>query len=205
MPPNLYRIAMTLSVGEVSGALELTWPAQLAFPNRAAVAAALERAMPTAWAPEDVWIPPPGEFLPEPRILSINRDFAPDYFMLGCDFVSAQLRDALSPLEEHIRYVPVDARASSDAFLARDYRVAVFPSLTPFEQVFIEAYLSRGPVDVFKPSIRDGFAPPTPIFTVATGPWLMCTRTVVDLALARDVSGISFFDYLTDEEIVPGA
>lgn len=204
MAHQLYRMAPTLPVLLAIENLELASPPRLTFANRRAMADALEQNLPEAWTPDRVWFPPEHDFLPPPRIVSTDKNFAPDFFMLGFEFLSARLR-AIMPAAKGVRYVEIDAAGSSEAFLRQDYRLAVFPSLTPFAQVFIDAYFAASPSDTFKPPIRDGFAPPTPVFTVATGPWLMCTRDVLDRVMGNAVSGVAFFDYETDEERIPTA
>ena len=104
---------------------------------------------------------------PAARIESKDCAFAPYFFMLGCEFVSARLRAILSPFTGQTCFVDVDASDSSDAFRAQDYSIAIPPSLSPFEQVFIDAVMEAGPHvnPVFR--VREGFRPAEPIFHVA--------------------------------------
>ena len=199
----LYRMTSTATVLQAVEALELSAPAQFSFPNRREVADALEAHMPKTWTPGTLWTPPADTFYPTPRIISTDVSFAPDYLMLGIDLFSARFRKIIERAAPLVRFIEINAAGSSESFLKRDYRAAAFPSLTPFSRVFIDAYLYAGMPAIFKPPMKPGFGPASPIFHVATSAWIMCTRDIVDLVMETSVSGVSFFDYETDEELAP--
>jgi hypothetical protein len=105
-----------------------------------------------------------------------------------------------------VKYFDIDDSKSCDKFRSMDYRMAVFPFLSPFESVFEdvakEAILNRTPLPKCK--IRRGFEPDVPIFNVATGPWLMCTQEFVRCVTPHVTSGLMFVNHETEEMLIPG-
>lgn len=203
---NLFKIVTAPETGEMMDRLELSTPPSLSFENRAEIAAIFERLSPAEWTVGEIWAPAPDCLFPEARLISTAGEFTPDFFLLSYEFFSSSLRDIMAPFAEYIEYVDVDATGSCDAFLEKDYKMAVFTSLSPFDRVYSDVameYFAKGEYPPKLP-VREDFEPAAPIFNLATGPWLMCTEEVVAEIMPFSVSGLTFINYQTDEVLIPG-
>jgi hypothetical protein len=203
---HLFSIASTLEALEMMTELELSKPPGLLFENRTEISQVYQSLSPKEWAVDDVRLPPSGCVFPEAKIISRSNEFAPDYFLLSYDFVSKSLRDILQEFSDHIKYIDIQAEGSSETFLDMDYKMMISPSLSPFNRMYsdiVMEYFSKGEYPP-KFSIRDNFEPISPIFSLATGPWLMCTEEIVAAVMPHPISGLSFVNYETDEVLIAG-
>lgn len=205
--PRLYRIGPTLEALETLERLELSEPPLFAFQNRPQVAEALEKAKPATWTLEDVWRLAPDVAMLAAKVVAKGDDFALDYFLSGLDFISDKLWEILEPFAPTARRLDVDFAGSNPAFIAQNYVLPIFPSLSPFEKMFIDTFqedADRAHGGTLQMKVRPGFRPAAPIFNVATSPWLMCTEDVVDAVMPHPVRGLEFVNHETDELLVPG-
>lgn len=203
---KLFIIANTLDVGENLVRLELSKPPRFDFSNSAEIFCALETYMPDKWALDDVWLPPIEIYAPKAKIESKDKNFRPDYLMRSGNFISKRLRDVLDNINVLVKYFDIEYIDCSENFVNKDYRMAIFPHASPFTEVFIDLadrYLLNGELHLHT-NVRPSFRPPSPIFNVATGPWLMCTEQVVVEAMRHNVEGLMFIDPATGEFLMQG-
>jgi hypothetical protein len=204
---NLFKVVTTGETGALMERLELSRPPRLLFENRTEIAEVYERMLPGKWSISDSWIPSSDYSFPKAEIISTDCEFTPDFFLLSYEFVSRRFRSVFEKFAEYIEYVDVRSLGSCIDFLEKDYKMAVFASLSPFDRVFRDIameYFEKGEYPP-KLKVREGFEPVAPIFNLATGPWLMCTEEVVAEIMPHAVSGLSFVNYETDEVLIPGS
>jgi hypothetical protein len=204
---NLFKIITTLETGEAMDRLELSKPPRLMFENRTEISEVYESLLPEEWTVHDVWMPSSDCPFPDAKIISRDSEFTPDFFLLSYEFFSSSLRDTMEKFAKYIEYFDIQGSGSCEEFLEKDYKMAIFPSLSPFDRVFSDIsteYLAKGEYPP-KLKVRDGFEPVAPIFNLATGPWLMCTEEVVAETMPHSVSGLAFVNYETDELLIPGS
>jgi hypothetical protein len=159
------------------------------------------------WDLDEVWMPNGELILSEARLKCKDDLFLPDYIFIGFDFFSELLREVVSKFEKYIHYTKVNDKGSYPEFREKRYSLATFPFMSPFEKVYIEVmepYLKTGQPFPHL-SVRKNFVPSSPIFRVATCPWLMCTQDFVDEVMPHKVEGLVFQDHETNEELVPGS
>ncbi|MEO7687824.1 MAG: hypothetical protein ABIS51_00955 [Sphingomonas sp.] len=188
-------------------ALELSKPTQLLFKNRAEISRAYMKVMPEEWALDDVWVPSGDLNFPPSKLISKSDAFTPDFFLLSYEMISKELRNTLTKFNKFLKYYEVDGTGSCQEFMKKDYKLTIFPSLSPFEEIFydfVRGLDARGE-PFSKPKIRSDFRLDVPIFNVATGPWLMCTEEVVAEIMPHPITGLAFINYETDEVLVAGS
>ena len=200
--PRLYRISPTLEALEKLERLELSKPPKFTIENRGEVASALEEMQPERWALGDVWTLPPHAAIPAVNVVAKGDAFSLDYFLCGFDFISEDLWEILKPFAATARLLDVHISGSDRAFIAKNFRLPIFPSLSPFEKIFIDAYWANPEMPELR--VRDGFRPAAGVFNVATGPWLMCLEEVVEAVMPRSLSGLEFVNVESGERLVPG-
>jgi hypothetical protein len=203
---NLFKIVTAPETSEMMDRLELTRPPSLSFENRTEMSEVYQSLSPAEWTVGEIWVPSPASPFPDARLISTAGEFTPDFFLLSYEFFSNSLRNIMAPFAEYIEYFDVDAAGSCDAFLEKDYKMAVFTSLSPFDRVFSEVAMEHFAKGEYPPKlpVRDDFDPVAPIFNLATGPWLMCTEEVVAEIMPFSVGGLTFINYETDEVLIPG-
>ena len=201
--PRLYRISPTLEALERLERLELSKPPKFTIENRSEVASALEETKPERWALSDVWALPPGAAIPTVSVVARGDAFSLDYFLCGFDFISEELWEILRPFAATAHLLDLHISGSDQAFVAKNFKLPIFPSLSPFEKIFVEAVLDAYP-DAPELRVRHEFRPPAAIFNVATGPWLMCVEEVVAAVMPRSFSGLEFVNVETGARLIPG-
>jgi hypothetical protein len=201
--PRLYRITPTLESLQKLERLELSKPPKFSIHNRGQVASALEETKPEKWALDDVWTLLPDAAIPAVNVVAKGDAFAFDYFLCGFDFISKDLWEILRPFAATARLLDVHISGSDQAFIAKNFGLPVFPSLSPFEQIFIDAYWVNP--DMPELRVREGFRPAAAIFNVATSPWLMCLEEVVEAVMPRSISGLEFVNTETGVRLIPGS
>ena len=203
---NYYRVGPSLRNLESMVKAELSRPPKFTFDNRSEMAKEMGFLYSRRWSLDEVWLPSDDLILPEARLKCKDDSFLPDYIFIGFDFCSEYLRGVVSKFEKHIRYVKVNDKGSCPEFREKRYAAAMFPFMSPFEQVYfeiMEPYVQSGQPFPHM-SVRKGFVPSAPIFRVATSPWLMCTQEFVDEVMPHKVEGLVFVDHETNETLVPG-
>lgn len=204
---SLFKITNADETADTIDRLELSSPPRLLFENVPEISQVYQTICPAEKTVDDVWLPTANNPFPDARIVSTDRAFAPDFFFLSYEFFSASLRDIMGKFSQYIEYVDTHPTGSCEEFLEKDYKMAIFPSLSPFDRLYSDItmeYFKKGEYPP-KLKVREDFEPVSPIFNLATGPWLMCTEEVVAEVMPHPVSGLTFVNYETDEILIPGS